>query len=87
MPRFKNAGQMVSAYEQSSNEPATRFDVCAICIELATTHGVIDGVIDMGFENQLKANEPCGSHLAEVDEDMEEDKCEICFSQLTNADI
>jgi hypothetical protein len=87
MPRFKNDGQLVRAFVKTSGESATRFDLCATCIELATTDGVIDGVVDMGFENDLKKNEPCGTHLVEVDEDMEDEKCEICFSRLTIADI
>lgn len=87
MARFKNDGQVVRAFVEISGDSASRFDLCATCTELAKTDGVIDGVIDLGFANELKKNEPCGSHLTEVDEEMEDEKCEICFSELTDNDI
>lgn len=87
MPRFENSGQLVTAFTATSGLQPTRFDLCSTCVELATTDGVVDGVVDLGFANELKKNEPCGSHLAEVDELMEDEKCEICFSNLTDNDI
>ena len=87
MPRFENSGQLVTAFTATSGSQPTRFDLCSTCVELATTDSVVDGVISFGFENQLKENEPCGSHLAEVDEEMILDSCELCFSTLTQSDI
>ena len=87
MPRFKNAGQMVTAFAHTSGVAPTEFDLCATCTRLATTDDVVDGVIDLGLANELKKNEPCGAHLEEVEEEMEEEKCEICFEILTDNDI
>ncbi len=87
MPRIENAGKNVFEWSQKTGNEPSQFDVCARCLELSKTLGVIQPAAHFGSMFISRNDEPEGDRCVETDDDMQEDYCQECDEPLTDEDI